>query len=322
MREAPLDQWSGEQMQFRFQFSSDTCCQNGGSETYEGFYVDDFGILIPNYSSNGSWTSPSVDLSNQSSFNMGFVDVDAEIPEGTRVLISILDSVSLNPVEGFDMDELPLSLAGIDAAIHPSVRIQVHLETVNSSLTPMINSVRLDGFRTLSSSSGTSNGWSFSPSTVIEGGYIVSTGIAGTIDSEYITSSRPIRALSVSGDYSGVSITFKDANGAAIGPQGVTGGLVEFPWLQSGYRATISLSPAGSINQLNISAKFAEPARSPAVDLGSDGTDDWAFPMGSSYGNLGWQSMIEGGTMQRSQSVYLTPSNLSLIHISEPTRPY
>ncbi|MFL2954674.1 MAG: hypothetical protein ACJZ56_04455, partial [Candidatus Thalassarchaeaceae archaeon] len=319
VREAPLDQWSGEQMQFRFQFSSDTCCQNGGSETYEGFYVDDFGILIPNYSSNGSWTSPSVDLSNQSSFNMGFVDVDAEIPEGTRVLISILDSVSLNPVEGFDMDELPLSLAGIDAAIHPSVRIQVHLETVNSSLTPMINSVRLDGFRTLSSSSGTSNGWSFSPSTVIEGGYIVSTGIAGTIDSEYITSSRPIRALSVSGDYSGVSITFKDANGAAIGPQGITGGLVEFPWLQSGYRATISLSPAGSINQLNISAKFAEPARSPAVDLGSDGTDDWAFPMGSSYGNLGWQSMIEGGTMQRSQSVYLTPSNPATISVLLPS---
>jgi len=318
-REAPLDQWSGEQMQFRFQFSSDTCCQNSGSETYEGFYVDDFGILIPNYSSNGSWTSPSVDLSNQSSFNMGYVDVDAEIPEGTRVLISILDSVSMSPVDGFDMGELPMSLAGIDAATHPSVRIQVHLETVNSSLTPMINSVRLDGFRTLSSSSGISNGWSFSPSTVIEGDYIVSTGIAGTIDSEYLTSSRPIRALSVSGDYSGVTITFKDANGAVIGPQGVTGGLVEFPWLQPGYRATISLSPTGSINQLNISAKFAEPARSPTVDLGSDGTNDWAFPMGSSYGNLGWQSLIEGGTMQRSESISLTPSNPATISVLVPS---
>ena len=113
-------------MQFRFQFVSDTCCQNSGSEAYEGFYVDDFGILIPNYSSNGSWTSPSVDLSNQSSFNMGYVDVDAEIPEGTRVLISILDSITMSPIEGFDMGELPMSLAGIDAAIHPSVRIQVH----------------------------------------------------------------------------------------------------------------------------------------------------------------------------------------------------
>lgn len=318
-KEASLDQWSGDQMQFRFQFVSDTCCQNSGSEAYEGFYVDDFGILIPNYSSNGSWTSPSVDLSNQSSFNMGYVDVDAEIPEGTRVLISILDSITMSPIEGFDMGELPMSLAGIDAAIHPSVRIQVHLETVNSSLTPVINSIRLDGFRTLSSSSGSSNGWSFSPSTVIEGGMIVSTGIAGTIDSEYLTSSRPIRALSVSGDYSGVTITFKDANGAVIGPQGVTGGLVEFPWLQPGYRATVSLSPTGNINQLNISAKFAEPARSPTVDLGSDGTNDWAFPMGSSYGNLGWQSLIDGGTMQRSESISLTSSNPAIVSVLVPS---
>ncbi|MEC8547899.1 MAG: hypothetical protein VXY31_01120, partial [Candidatus Thermoplasmatota archaeon] len=318
-REASLDQWSGEQMQFRFQFSTDTCCQNSGSEDYEGFYVDDFGILIPNYSSNGSWTSPSLDISNQSGFNMGYVDVDAEIPEGTRVLVTILDSATLSPLEGFDMGDLPLSLAGIDAATHPSVRIQVHLETVNSSLTPKINSVRLDGFRTLSSSSGESNGWSFSPSTVIDGDYIVSTGIAGTIDSEYLTSSRPIRALSVTGDYSGVTITFKDANGAVIGTPGITGGLVVFPWLQPGYRATISLSPAGSINQLNISAKFAEPARSPTVDLGSDGTNDWAFPMGSSYGNLGWQSLIEGGTMQRSESMYLTSSNPATVSVLVPS---
>ena len=169
------------------------------------------------------------------------------------------------------------------------------------------------------SSSGSSNGWSFSPSTVIEGGMIVSTGIAGTIDSEYLTSSRPIRALSVSGDYSGVTITFKDANGAVIGPQGVTGGLVEFPWLQPGYRATVSLSPTGNINQLNISAKFAEPARSPTVDLGSDGTNDWAFPMGSSYGNLVWQSLIDGGTMQRSESISLTSSNPAIVSVLVPS---
>ena len=49
----------GESMTFRFWFRSDTCCQSStwATDDFEGFYLDDFGILIPNYSSNGSWLS-------------------------------------------------------------------------------------------------------------------------------------------------------------------------------------------------------------------------------------------------------------------------
>ena len=315
MREAPLDQWGGESMTFRFWFRSDTCCQSStwANDDFEGFYLDDFGILIPNYSSNGSWLSPAIDLTNHDSFNLGYVDVDAEIPDETRVLASVIDTNSMSPIDGFEMMALPLSLAGLDQSQYPSINIQLHLETTNSSLTPAIKSLRIDGFRTLSASSGEGNGWEFSPSLVIENGQISSTGIAGTINSEFITSSRPIKAVSITGDYSGVSVSFRDANGGTIGPQTTSGGIVEFPWAQPGYKAIISLSPTGSINQLNISAKFAEPARSPTVDLGSDGDVDWSYPFGSSYGHLGWQSLINGGSQQRSTTLALSPSSPSSI---------
>ena len=319
-REAPLDQWGGETMTFRFWFQSDTCCQSStwANDDFEGFYLDDFGVLIPNYSSNGSWLSPDIQLTNHDSFNLGFLDIDAEIPEGTRVLASIIDATTMIPVDGYQMRSLPLSMAGINPVSSPSVNVQLHLETVNSSLTPVIKSVRLDGFRTLSADSGEGNGWEFSPSLVIENGEIVTTGIAGGIDSDFVTSSRPIKAVTVSGDYSGVTLSFKDANGANLGPPSVTGGLVEFPWSQPGFRVDISLSPTGYINQLNISAKFTEPAKSPSLDLGSDGTDDWLFPFGTSYGHLGWQSMIDSGTSTRSTSLVLDPSNPSTVPVIVP----
>ena len=210
MREAPLDQWGGDSMTFRFWFRSDTCCQSStwATDDFEGFYLDDFGILIPNYSSNGSWLSPSMDISSHDSFNLGYVDVDAEIPDETRVLATIIDSTTMTPIDGYRMRSLPLSLAGLDHSQNPSISIQLHLETTNSSLTPAIKSLRVDGFRTLSAASGEGNGWDFSPSVVVENEQIITSGIAGTISSDFLTSSRPIKAVSVSGDYSGVSVTF------------------------------------------------------------------------------------------------------------------
>ena len=317
MREAPLDQWSGESMTFRFWFKSDTCCQYS-SDDFEGFYVDDFGILIPNYSSNGSWLSPTLDITNHDIFNIGYLDIDAEIPEGTRVLASVIDSNTMTYVNGYQMMPLPISLAGLDYQLTPSVNIQLHLETTNSSLTPAIKTVMLDGLRTLSGESGVGNGWHFSPSVAVENGNIVTQGTAGSIHSDYITSSRPIKAVSVSGDYADVSIRFEDANGQTLGPQYSTGGVVEFPWAQPGYKAIISLAPTGSISQLNISAKFAEPARSPSVDLGSNGEHDWSFPFGSDYGHLGWQSLLFDGAQERSRTFDLSPGSTSRMSVLIP----
>ena len=183
----------------------------------------------------------------------------------------------------------------------------------------MINPVRLDGFRTLSSSSGNVERLVIQPKHSHRRGLHRQSGIAGTIDSEYLTSSRPIRALSVSGDYSGVTITFKDANGAVIGSQGnrrprriplasTRISCHHFPIPDWQHQSTQHLC-LNSQNRHDL----------PTVDLGSDGTNDWAFPMGSSYGNLGWQSLIAGGTMQRSESVSITPSNPGTISVLVPS---
>ena len=118
-----------------------------------------------------------------------------------------------------------------------------------------------------------------------------STGIAGTINSEFITSSRPIKAVSITGDYSGVSVSLETPTAAPSDHSLPVAESSSSPGPSPATKLQYPCLPLG-INQLNISAKFAEPARSPTVDLGSDGDVDWSYPFGSSYGHL-WLATLD-----------------------------
>ena len=50
-----------------------------------------------------------MDISSHDSFNLGYVDVDAEIPDETRVLATIIDSTTMTPIDGYRMGPCPVS---------------------------------------------------------------------------------------------------------------------------------------------------------------------------------------------------------------------
>ena len=52
-RQAPLSSYAGDELRFRFRLSTDT------SVTYQGAYIDNFGILTANYGACLLYTSPS-----------------------------------------------------------------------------------------------------------------------------------------------------------------------------------------------------------------------------------------------------------------------
>ena len=115
-------------------------------------------------------------------------------------------------------------------------------------------------------------------------GLLNATGVAGTISTDYLHSSRPIKSVGLSGNFSsGLTITFTGPNGGVLGTAS-QGGL-SFTYPQPGYGVSISVPTNGWIEKLVLSANFAEPALNPDIDVVGDDTHDWSFPFGDDYGH-------------------------------------
>jgi hypothetical protein len=120
------------------------------------------------------------------------------------------------------------------------------------------------------------------------------TSIAGTITSDYIHSSRPIKSITLTGNFSsGLMISALTSTGASLGQ--TSQGSIAFSIPQNGFALSISLPTNGWIDRMVITANFAEPAVNPSIDVINDGSSEWSFPIGSDYGHYGWQSMISTG---------------------------
>ncbi len=298
-RQAPLAAYAGDDIRFRFRLSTDS------SVTYQGGYVDNFGILIANYGQGGYWLSNAIDMANIDLFNRGWVDVEASIPENTSVRGSLLD-MDDQVVPGFDNITFPFSLAGVNAEDYPSVRIMVLMDTSDEEVSPRLKKVSIGGKRYLAASSADYNGWSFSPSVEVVDDLLNATSIAGTITSEYIHSSRPIKSITLSGNFSsGLMIEAISSTGANLGQ--TSQGSIAFQVPQNGFALSISLPTNGWIDRMVITANFGEPAVNPSIDVINDGTSEWSFPMGSDYGHYGWQSLISDG-----QDTFTTAATIEL----------
>ena len=312
-RKAPLEAYAGHTVKFRFLL-------DGGNYNfgYEGGYIDDFGILIPNYSFPGDWTSPAIDLTDVDVFNHGWIDVDAAIHEDNTLVGSLVDAETGEVVSGIEEVEFPISLAAVDPALHPSVKIVIHLDTENPETSPRINKVAVGGKRYLSGASFDGNGWDMSASIEVIDGLLNATSIAGTITSDYLHSSRPIKSISTSGNTSsGIAVTAYDEYGNQIGSGGAGG--VSFTYPVTGFSLSISLPTNGWIDRLVLSANFAEHAKNAAIDILDDDSVDWSFPMGDDYGHYGWQSLISGDSDVLSETLTLDGTNPSSVTVRIPT---
>ena len=62
------------------------------------------------------------------------------------------------------------------------------------------------------------NGWELSSSVSLIDGLLNATGVAGTVSSDYIHSSRPIKSIGLSGNFSsGLAISLTGPNGGTLG---------------------------------------------------------------------------------------------------------
>ncbi|MGB0622763.1 MAG: DUF7151 family protein [Candidatus Thalassarchaeaceae archaeon] len=298
-RKAPLSNYAGDDLRFRFQLYSDS------SVTYQGGYIDNFGILIANYGSGGYWLSNAIDMSSIDIFNYGWVDIEATVPENTSIRGSLID-LDDNVIPGYNNITFPFSLAGVDSEEYESLRIKVIMDTNDEEVSPKLTKISIGGKRYLAASSADYNGWDFSPSIEVVDELLNATSIAGTITSDYIHSSRPIKSVTLSGNFSsGLMITAFSSTGATLGQ--TSQGSIPFTIPQTGFSLSVSLPTNGWIDRMVISSNFAEPAENPAIDVLNDGSVDWSFPMGYDYGYYGWQSLISDGV-----NSYTTGSTINL----------
>jgi hypothetical protein len=298
-RQAPLSSYAGDELRFRFRLSTDTSVQR------QGAYIDNFGILTANYGAAGYWLSNTVDMSNIDTFNYGWVDIEATIPENTSISGSLID-INDNVVPGYDNVTFPFSLAGVNSEEYELVRIKVLMDTSDEEVSPKLTKISIGGKRYLAASSADYNGWSFSPSIEVVDELLNATTIAGTITSDYIHSSRPIKSVTLSGNFSsGLMVTAYSFTGATLGQ--TSQGSIPFAFPQTGFSLSVSLPTNGWIDRMVISSNFVEPAENPAVDILNDGSVDWSFPMGADYGHYGWQSLVSDGF-----DSHTTGTNISL----------
>ena len=165
------------------------------------------------------------------------------------------------------------------------------MDTSDEEATPQLKKISVGGKRYLSATSSDYNGWEFSPSVEVIDELLNATSIAGTITSDYIHSSRPIKSITLTGNFSsGLMISALTSTGASLGQ--TSQGSIAFSIPQNGFALSISLPTNGWIDRMVITANFAEPAVNPSIDVINDGSSEWSFPIGSDYGHYGWQSMI------------------------------
>ena len=285
--QASLLNYQGDTVRFKFSMGSD------GYDNRGGWFIDNAGVKVANYGNPGDWVSPSFSLGDFDDFNLGIIDVDALIPENTSIRASLIDASTNLLLPGYSDVSLPLSLAGVDAANYPQIKLKLHLSTSDSEATPAISKISIGGKRFLNADSG-NNGWTYSTGVEVVDDLLNATLIQGTLISDFTHSSRPIKALNVGGNISnGVTVTALDKNGASLG-SATKGGSVVFSSIQTGFGLSVNLPTNAWIDRLVVTAVFAEPASNPVIDILDDEILDWAFPSGDSYGHYGWQSTLAG----------------------------
>ncbi|MDP6899462.1 MAG: hypothetical protein QGF94_01320 [Candidatus Thalassarchaeaceae archaeon] len=299
-----LTAYSGQTVWFRFSFESDSIVN------YDGWYLDDIGLEVDYFLADGDWVS---DIVQMDEVGLGIIDIDGTIPDNTWATGTVLDAAG-NQINGFENLSFPISLHGLDRASYlGGIRVKISMGTDDPFLTPLIEAVHVGSVRLLDAR-GTGNGWDVHPSLDLWESNLTNNGSAVLqINAPFVHSSRPITGVDFTGTGSQVTLRIVDAAGNVIGTSGLTGS-IQFPQPQPGFGVRIEVNPGGHISSLWSEGDFGQPAENPTADVTNDGTVDWSFPMGASYGLHGWQQYIHeaaDGTISTAQNRQTT-SDLNL----------
>ncbi|HIF16791.1 MAG TPA: hypothetical protein EYQ85_06030 [Candidatus Poseidoniales archaeon] len=292
-----LSNYSGNDVAFRFSFTADTAVQ------YDGWYVDDVGLEVDWFDTTGEWLSP---LIPPGELGLGFIDIDAKIPNGTWISGSLVDTMG-NVIAGFENDTFPMSLSELDIDTHAAgVSFRLNMGTNNPILTPLVSSVHIGSKRMMNGIGAQENGWTIpSGMTINSTGVLVNTGGGTqTITSDFVISSQPLDGYALVADASGITVSVIDIDGVGYGMMSAPTATAAMNDAHPGFGVEILVSPGGWINSLSLTGQMVTPALDPAIDIAMDGTIDWKFPSSPFYGSMGWQNRIAGSGLNNAMPVH------------------
>ena len=281
---------SGNNVSFRFRQMADSAYQE------PGWYVDDIGLEVDWFETEGSWKSPLVSTHD---LGYGFVDADIILPNNTWYGVNILDSTG-NIIAGHENLSLPLSLASIDRDVHSGIHIEVLMGTEDEYYSPLIKELTVGATRYF----GEANGWNIPPSLtrLANGTWVNNGGSTQVITGDSGLSSRPISSAMITGNFSGVT-TSLTTSGSQSTSSNMVNAILDLGDMRTHLAPRVTLAPGAYVEELAIRGAFAQPAHDASIDLADDGVIDWEFSSSPDYGSYGWQTRIDGTTVSHSMSV-------------------
>ena len=281
---------SGNNVSFRFRQISDTAVQE------PGWYVDDIGLEVDWFETEGSWRSPLISTND---LGYGFVDADVILPANTWYGVDVLDA-SGQLIPGHENMSLPLSLASIDRDNHSGIYIEVNMGTDDQYYTPLVRELTVGATRYF----GDSNGWNIPSSlTRLSNGTWVNNGggtIAVTGDSGL--SSRPISSATLTGNFTGVTASLTTSGTQSVTTTSVNS-VLDLGDMRTSIAPRVTFAPGASVSELVFRGAFAQPASGATIDLADDGVIDWEFSSMPGYGSYGWQTQINSNQIEHSLDI-------------------
>ena len=134
LKEYDVSNLSGHQLRFRYSFFSDQLIE------LDGWYIDDAGIVVDIFKSNGSWLSEPIYPDPK--YGWGQIDGLVSEPKDTKLRFEIIDTSSGETIPGYSDLTLPIELR-INPAEYPSIQIQANLSSTNHFVTPTLTKLEM-----------------------------------------------------------------------------------------------------------------------------------------------------------------------------------
>ena len=274
-----------------------------GSVTYTGWNLDDI-LIEPTGGVTGTgvgdWTSapfgPEVDGAPHSRLHL-----DAEVPEGAVLEVTILDALTGTPVPGFTaLSTTSIDLGAIDAHQRPLLRVHLALEE-GSEGGPQIGAIGVGGRELHEMETFPFYGWlNDNGGAVDEVATLSQTSQEVTVTGAILGPVRTVRAgigaLVSEHDASGASVEISLDEGPWLELDG-EGGLVPLSDISHRYQLRIVPDTTGSswtLGRLMVDLLPSPAPLHPMLDVGADGAGEWGL-LDRSHGRLGLQDRFIDG---------------------------
>ena len=279
-----------------------------GSVTYTGWNVDDVSISPAGGGGGGeeaNWTSARFGPGMTGSHGMegaryGITSIDATVPSGSNLKLTILDGVSKAPIPGFsNLDSTWVDLGSIDPEKHPTLRLKLHFDARGGTSSPIVHEIHMNHrYGTSFSSNPTDAGWSLNAMNWNNGQISGSNG--ATAISPTFTSHRAITQMQFSSTSSGSFSLEASVDGGAwqtVSSSGIST-LGDFG---SSIQIRITCNGSCSLNELTLEILGGHLPTDPRFDIGLDGWSEWdiSHPHISSWG---WQDRFTNGDLSADMS--------------------